>query len=76
MEKYLNPWAAEVLKRHKDIMLCDQWKFVKDYEKDIYKEWWQGQNVHFSGKPAAELGKLLAKHVLKKLKEPRTETVQ
>jgi hypothetical protein len=76
MEKYLNPWAAEVLKRHKDIMLCDQWKFVKDHEKDIYKEWWQGQNVHFSGKPAAELGKLLAKHVLKKLKEPRTETVQ
>jgi len=76
MEKYLNPWAAEVLEGHKDIMICDQWKFVKDHQKDIYKDWWQGRNVHFSGEAADALGKYLAKHVLKKLKEPRTETVQ
>ena len=76
MQKYINPWALEVLERHKDIMICDQWQFVKDHERDLYKEWWQGQNVHFSGKAADELGKFLAKHILKKLKEPRTETVQ
>lgn len=76
MKKYLNPWAAEVLKRHKDIMICDQWQFVKDHEKDMYKQWWLGRDVHFSGKQADELGKFLADHVLKKLKEPRTETVQ
>jgi len=72
----LVPWAAEVLEGHKDIMICDQWKFVKDHQKDIYKDWWQGRNVHFSGEAADALGKYLAKHVLKKLKEPRTETVQ
>lgn len=76
MEKYLNPWALEVLKRHPDIMICDQWKFVKEHQDDIYQDWWKGQNVHFSGKLADELGKLLARHVLKKLKEPRTETVR
>lgn len=59
--------AAEVVKRHPEITTCDQWQFVKDRENDIYKEWWAGKNVHFKGEPAAALGKLLAKHVLKVL---------
>ena len=65
MEKYLNPWALEVMKRHPEITLCDQWQFVKDHESDIYKKWWSGKNVHFGGKPAASLGKFLAEHVEK-----------
>jgi len=65
MEKFMNPWALEVMKKHPEITICDQWQFVKDHEKDIYKDWWKGKNVHFGGETADALGKLLAKHVLK-----------
>ncbi|MEM7013217.1 MAG: SGNH/GDSL hydrolase family protein, partial [Verrucomicrobiota bacterium] len=64
MEKYLNPWAAEVVARHPEISVCDQWQFVKDNADGVYREWWAAKNVHFSGEPAAALGQLLANHVL------------
>jgi len=65
MQKYLNPWALEVIKRHKEISICDQWQFVKDHEADLYKDWWAGSNVHFSREPADALGKSLSQHVAK-----------
>ena len=63
MQKYLNPWAAEVMARHPEITICDQWKFVKDNADGLYTDWWAGQNVHFSGEPADALGKFLGEHV-------------
>ena len=65
MEKYLNPWALEVIGRHPKISVCDQWQFVKDHEGDIYKEWWAGKNVHFGGAAADALGRFLADHVVR-----------
>jgi len=65
MEKYLNPWALEVMKNHPEISICDQWQFVKDNEAALYKEFWAGKDVHFSGEPAEKLGAFLATHVLK-----------
>jgi len=65
MEKYLNPWALEVIKRHPQISICDQWQYCQDNEKDSYQQWWAGKNVHFSGPAADALGQLLAEHVLK-----------
>jgi len=67
MEKYINPWAREVMKRHPEISICDQWQFVKDDENDLYKDWWTGADVHFGGKPADALGEFLAQHVEKVL---------
>jgi len=65
MEKFLNPWALQVMKRHRQITICDQWQFVKDNEAGIYKKFWAGKNVHFGGEPADKLGYFLAEHVLK-----------
>ena len=65
MKRYLNPWALEVLRRHPDISICDQWQFVKDNERDLYQDWWAGKNVHFSREPADALGKFLGQHVAK-----------
>ena len=65
MEKYLNPWALEVVKRHPQISVCDQWQYCKDHEKETYQQWWAGKNVHFNGVAADSLGQLLAEHVLK-----------
>ncbi|MEM9481542.1 MAG: SGNH/GDSL hydrolase family protein [Verrucomicrobiota bacterium] len=65
MEKYLNPWAAEVVGRHPEIVVCDQWQFVKDNEDNLYKNWWAGTNVHFGGEQADALGQYLAKAVLR-----------
>ncbi|MEO0413943.1 MAG: SGNH/GDSL hydrolase family protein [Verrucomicrobiota bacterium] len=65
MEKYMNPWAAEVMARHPEISVCDQWQFVKDNADGLYKEWWKGDNVHFSREPADALGEFLADHVSK-----------
>lgn len=62
--KLQNDWAAEVMKRHARIMICDQWQFVKDNANGVYTKWWQGKNVHFGGPAADELGKLLARDVL------------
>ena len=63
MEKYLNPWALEVMKRHLEISICDQWQYVKDHEDGIFQEWWAGKNVHFGGEPGDALGRFLAEHV-------------
>jgi hypothetical protein len=30
MERYLNPWAAEVVARYPQVFVCDQWQLVKD----------------------------------------------
>jgi hypothetical protein len=65
MKKYLNPWALEVIKRHPEISICDQWQFVKDNEGGLYNDWWAGKNVHFGGKQAESLGEFLARHVEK-----------
>lgn len=70
MEKYLNPWALEVMKKHPDISICDQWQFVKDNEDGIYKDFWASKDVHFRGHPAEKLGEFLGKHVLEVTKEP------
>ena len=69
MKKHLNPWAAEVVSRHPEITICDQWQFVKDHENDLYKAWWAGDNVHFGGEPANALGRLPAAHVEKVMAE-------
>jgi acyl-CoA thioesterase-1 len=68
MKKYLNPWALEVIKRHSEISVCDQWQFVKDNEDQLYAKWWKGDNVHFSGERADALGKYLSEHVMKIMK--------
>ncbi|MEM1443131.1 MAG: SGNH/GDSL hydrolase family protein, partial [Verrucomicrobiota bacterium] len=64
MEKYLNPWAAEVMARHPDIAICDQWKFVEGNANGIFSDWWSGKNVHFNGAPANALGRFLADTVI------------
>jgi hypothetical protein len=64
MEKFLNPWALEVMKKHPEISICDQWQFVKDNGDAVYKEFWAGKDVHFRGKPAEKLGEFLGKRVL------------
>jgi len=66
MKKYLNPWALEVVQRHPEISVCDQWQFVKDQANDIYADWWKGDNVHFSRAPADALGRFLGEHVAKR----------
>lgn len=73
MEKYLNPWALEVMRGHPEISICDQWQYVKDNEDTIYKAFWTGKNVHFGGEPADKLGEYLAAHVLKLMKRNRDE---
>jgi hypothetical protein len=65
MEKYLNPWALEVMKRHPEISICDQWQYCKDHEAGLYKDWWLGKNVHFKDEAADKLGHFLAEHILK-----------
>ena len=69
MQKYLNPWAMEVMKRYPKISICDQWRYCKDNENGIYKDWWAGKNVHFRGEPADALGKFLGQHVAKVMKK-------
>lgn len=69
MQEYLNPWAAEVMVRHPEISICDQWQFVKDNKGGLYTGWWKGKNVHFGGDPAAALGRLLADHVKERFAE-------
>jgi hypothetical protein len=70
MEKFLNPWALEVMKKHPEISICDQWQFVKDNGNGIYKEFWASEDVHFRGEPAQKLGVFLGKHVLEVTKKP------
>ena len=70
MEKFLNPWALEVMKKHPDISICDQWQFVQDNGNGIYKDFWASKDVHFRGEPAEKLGEFLGKHVLEVTKEP------
>ena len=69
MQKYLNPWAAEVMARHPDIAICDQWQFVKDNADGLFADWWTGMNVHFNGKPADALGAFLAERVEETLRK-------
>ncbi|MBG87818.1 MAG: hypothetical protein CMO80_13070 [Verrucomicrobiales bacterium] len=70
MNKYLNPWALEVIRRHPEISICDQWQFVKDQESGRYEQWWHGKNVHFKGEPAHALGRMLGAHVAKLMDVP------
>jgi acyl-CoA thioesterase-1 len=68
MKKYLNPWALEVMQRHPEISICDQWQYVEDNRDSIYKDWWPTRDVHFKGAPGAKLGEFLAEHVEKVMK--------
>lgn len=63
MEKYLNPWALEVIRRHPGISICDQWRYVKENEETLFKTFWARRNVHFSRKEGDKLGHFLAEHV-------------
>jgi len=65
MKKYLNPWALEVVQRHPEITICNQWQYCQDHRDGVFKQWWAGKNVHFRGEPAAALGRYLAAHVRK-----------
>ena len=78
MEQYLNPWATEVIERHPEIHICDQWQFVKNNEDGLYADWWAGKNVHFNGKSADALGQFLADFVKSVMKgeKPDTESVE
>ncbi|MBC8327096.1 MAG: SGNH/GDSL hydrolase family protein [Verrucomicrobia subdivision 3 bacterium] len=69
MQKYLNPWAAEVIARHPEITICDQWQFVKANAGGLYTDWWAGKNVHFSREPADALGTLLGSHVERRFRK-------
>ena len=69
MQKYLNPWAAEVMARHPEISICDQWKFVKDNQGGLFTDWWAGKNVHFGGETADALGKFLGEHLERMIKQ-------
>tara|TARA_Y100000588_G_scaffold105639_1_gene115488 strand:+ start:8190 stop:9470 length:1281 start_codon:yes stop_codon:yes gene_type:complete len=70
MQKFLNPWALEVMKKYPEISICDQWQFVKDNEDALFKEFWSGKDVHFRGNPADKLGEFLGRHVLQMTKQP------
>ena len=67
MAKYLNPWALEVMERHPEIAVCDQWQLVEDGRGGVFKEWWKGDNVHFAGEQAEALARLLAEKVAEAL---------
>jgi len=42
----------------------DHWQVLKDGEDGVYKDWWKGKNVHFSG---AELNGPLAQALADKV---------
>ena len=63
MQKYINPWALEVIKRYPCISTCDQWQFVKNNEGGLFTDWWAGTDVHFKGQSADALGAFLAEHI-------------
>ena len=71
MEKYLNPWALDVIKRHPEISICDQWQLVKDDAHGLFKTWWAGHDVHFGGDQAKALGEYLARHIEKTMQSPK-----
>ena len=70
MEKYLNPWALEVIQRHPEISVCDQWQFVKEGENGLFKDWWEQDDVHFGGEQARALGEFLARHIERVIPSP------
>jgi len=72
MARYVNPWALEVMKRHGEIAVCDQWQLVRDNAGGLYTDWWKGDNVHFRGPTAEALGRLLARRALEALQAGRT----
>lgn len=58
----LNRWAAEVLQRHPDIAIVDQWQIVA--QTPLYRQWWTRGNIHFSPTLNPPLGRALARAVL------------
>jgi len=36
---------------------------VKDGENGVFKEWWNGHDVHFGGEQAKALGEYLARYI-------------
>ena len=63
MKTYINPWALEVMARHPEISICDQWSFVAT--EKFYKTWFNTVNdVHLPGLLAVPFGRQLARAVL------------
>ena len=73
MKKYLNPWALEVMARHKDIAICDQYALVAN--EKFYKSWHENAgakdgkgneygDVHLGGLLSEPIGRQLGRLVL------------
>lgn len=73
MKEYLNPWALEVVKRHPEISICDQWSLVAS--EKFYKNWYAKAgspggfgndygDVHLGGLLGEPIGRQLARIVL------------
>ncbi len=62
-----NEWAAEVMARHPEIMICDHWQLVMNNFDGFYSQWCRGRNVHFRHGPEVPLGRSLARHVMRAL---------
>jgi hypothetical protein len=73
MKKYINPWAMEVLARHPEITICDQYALVAG--EKFYKPWHENSgakngkgneygDVHLGGLLSQPIGRQLARTVL------------
>jgi hypothetical protein len=71
MEQFINPWALEVVARHPEIWVCDQWKVVKELEASVYAQWWKADKIHFKAPENVPLAKALAETANKALANPR-----
>ena len=71
VERYVNPWALEVMARHPEIWISDQWQVVKGLEDTTYKGWWGQREVHFYGELNAPLARALARDVEEAMAHPR-----
>ncbi|MFT5129382.1 MAG: hypothetical protein ACI8W8_003004 [Rhodothermales bacterium] len=86
MEKYINPWALEVMTRHPDIAICDQHSLIE--AETFYEPWLKSAgnkdgkgsdygDLHIPGLLSEPIGRQLARialDVLGRDKEPLTTT--
>ena len=63
--------ALEVMARHPEIWICDQWQTVKDLEDTVYEDWWKRDNLHFTGELNVPLAKVLSEKVQEAMSSPR-----
>jgi len=62
-----NKWAAEVMAKHPDVLICDQWQVVKNGADSVYAKWWYNKNVHFNYRESIPIARELARTVMKAL---------